>query len=91
MSIEALNNRILEAENNLADLRRQLELAQAEASTNADLKASPPPSRDDFASGHPKELPDIRTTRLPLDLEEYKRYGRQIIVPSFGLEGQRIP
>jgi adenylyltransferase/sulfurtransferase len=28
------------------------------------------------------------TSRLPLELEEYSRYGRQMIIPQIGLAGQ---
>lgn len=30
----------------------------------------------------------IKDTAPPLSLPEYRRYGRQMILPSFGLEGQ---
>jgi len=29
-----------------------------------------------------------RTPRIPLELEEYVRYGRQMIIPQIGLTGQ---
>ncbi|KAL8826020.1 MAG: hypothetical protein Q9191_004057 [Dirinaria sp. TL-2023a] len=84
MSIQALSDQILETEKHLADLRHQLE--QAQASNNRNL---PPITHNNGSASAPDAmLSDITTKRLPLDLEEYKRYGRQMIVPSFGLEGQ---
>lgn len=42
----------------------------------------------DRATGYALAVPPITTAALTLDLEEYKRYGRQMIVPGFGLPGQ---
>ncbi|CAG8950300.1 hypothetical protein HYFRA_00006793 [Hymenoscyphus fraxineus] len=34
------------------------------------------------------EVPVTQTTKWPLSAEEYKRYGRQMIVPNVGIQGQ---
>jgi len=33
---------------------------------------------------------DPVTKKWPLELEEYKRYGRQMIVPNIGIQGEFI-
>ena len=41
-------------------------------------------------SGGPgEEEEEIESGRWPLRLDEYERYGRQLIVPNFGVEGER--
>lgn len=48
---------------------------------------------DDFRSevyaalSHVKEEEQRTTNRWPLDRSEYKRYGRQLIMPEIGLQG----
>jgi hypothetical protein len=86
MSVEALRKQIVEAEKHLDDLRSQLH--QAEQPTN--------PNHDTFPPQLNSAVPAVSDTSIslppnpdrPLELEEYKRYGRQMIVPCIGLEGQ---
>jgi hypothetical protein len=42
----------------------------------------------DAVSSEWPPLTHLSKTPLPLTLPEYQRYGRQMILPSFGLEGQ---
>ena len=91
MSIQALRRQVAEAESQLADLRRQLH--QAEQSVKdfcANDDTLPTPERSFFPAS-PSSPPISHPNHgRPLDLEEYKRYGRQMIVPSLGLEGQTL-
>lgn len=77
-SAEALRKQISETEAQLQILKDQL--AQVEADVPADLV-----NGLSFS-----EEPDnvTREQKWPLSAEEYKRYGRQMIVPSVGIQGQ---
>lgn len=73
-SAEALKKQILDTETELLKLKAQLaevEYAQALES----LSVGNEPGRV------------TPTHKWPLSLEEYKRYGRQMIVPSVGIQG----
>lgn len=86
MNIADLRLQIAKAEDHLAHLRRQLQEAELRESFGQNGVPSGPP-----ISSLPSP-PGPRTSSTeddrPLDLEEYKRYGRQMIVSSIGLEGQ---
>ncbi|KAI5287037.1 Urmylation protein [Ascosphaera acerosa] len=80
-SRETLQRQIAAAEEQLARLRT--ELARTEQELELEPAAPPPvaavaePAHDPRAAG-----------QLPLSLEEYRRYGRQMILPAIGLPGQ---
>ncbi|KAE9381236.1 molybdenum cofactor synthesis protein [Stipitochalara longipes BDJ] len=72
-SVEALRRHIAATEEELKKLKEQLAAIENE------------------------EVPDVKglsleegpvTRKWPLELEEYKRYGRQMIVPNIGIQGQ---
>ncbi|PYH72925.1 HesA/MoeB/ThiF family protein [Aspergillus vadensis CBS 113365] len=70
----SLRTQIAATEAKLADLKRELEVAeQAAASHNS-------PNAADTEGGSER--------RWPLLDEEYRRYGRQMIVPQLGIQGQ---
>ncbi|KAL1852273.1 Urmylation protein [Paecilomyces lecythidis] len=73
----SLRLQITETETRLAALKRQLDSAEktlAQQGTNEN------------PSARPEEQQSSR--RWPLFAEEYRRYGRQMIVPQIGLQGQ---
>lgn len=76
-SAQALREQILATEAQLHKLKN--ELAQVEASAGA----------RGFSNSSLSESPVTQQNgkRWPLSEEEYKRYGRQMIVPSIGIQG----
>ena len=72
-SAEVLRRQIAATEQELRRLREQL--AAVEAKEVEDLNGL---SLED----HP-----VTQGKWPLELEEYKRYGRQMIVPNVGIQG----
>jgi hypothetical protein len=74
---EALRRQIAETESELAFLKLQL--------SNIEGKVSAKETTDQFAVS--KEDYPVTHGRWPLSLEEYKRYGRQMIVPDIGIQG----
>jgi adenylyltransferase and sulfurtransferase len=78
LSAEALRRQITATEEELKRLKEQL--AYVEAKDVQDLKSL---SLQD-------EPGPVTGGRWPLSAEEYKRYGRQMIVPNIGIEG-KIP
>jgi adenylyltransferase and sulfurtransferase len=80
ISAEALRTQITTAEKQLNELKDQL--AGLEAPDKAENQ--PPQPRED---GQPRDLGSGESTMWPLTQEEYNRYGRQMIVPSIGIQG----
>lgn len=80
----------IEAEN--AELRQQVQELEAELAHFRAAPATPSPLLPSGAtgklsiSGEESDAGDGKK-ELPLSLEEYKRYGRQMIMPEIGLEG----
>lgn len=72
----SLRTQIAATETQLAGLRRELESAEKAA---IDIK------RQD--ADRPKEDRAGEKRQWPLLNEEYRRYGRQMIVPQLGLQG----
>ncbi|KAI1640535.1 adenylyltransferase [Biscogniauxia mediterranea] len=74
---ERLRREIARRENELRELRAQLREFELESSSHhhdaAETPASPPPPRE---------------WKWPLKEEEYARYGRQLILPTVGIDGQ---
>ncbi|EAW12915.1 HesA/MoeB/ThiF family protein [Aspergillus clavatus NRRL 1] len=75
----SLRAQIAATEAQLAGLKRDLEVAEQAA---AEIKAQDVKSTGIREEGSEKKNP------WPLLSEEYKRYGRQMIVPQLGLQGQ---
>lgn len=92
-TIHALRLQIQRLEHELFHLKRQLADAAAVdvslasqpispsrvISTDAEISAEQPTAGKDEGNDW----------RWPLDAEEYRRYGRQMIMPEIGLEGSR--
>lgn len=73
----ALRAQIAVTEAKLAGLKRELADAEKAAAT---AEAAGKTNRDTSRTGY----------RWPLLQEEYRRYGRQMIVPQVGLEGELL-
>lgn len=76
LEAEVLRDKIRKVEVELDQLRAQLNKVE-----QAEKKADVQPSEDD-QTGERK--------RWPLSQEEYSRYGRQMIMPSIGLQGKYL-
>ena len=74
-SAEAFRKQIQQIEGQLARLKAQLAEVEAATVTQKTIELSQ------------KERTDPVTLKWPLLPEEYKRYGRQMIVPSIGIQG----
>lgn len=74
-SAKVLRQQIVETEAQLKRLKDQL--SQVEAALAAESVNGPPLDGSPVTEG----------TKWPLSAEEYKRYGRQMIVPSIGIQG----
>lgn len=75
--IKILRDRIAIHEHEIQKLKD--ELAQASAGRDDNDDSAKPPKQN--------ENPEIVRTPWPLSSEEYKRYGRQLILPNIGIEG----
>lgn len=102
--IEGYKSTIASIEQHLRQLKSQLAVLEAEELRSAVSKIVPSDlvGSDSFSSatnqansesagGHSPSNPTQKTLRQKaprLGVEEYKRYGRQMITPGFGLQGQ---
>ena len=77
-SAEALRKQITATEEELSRLKAQLATVEAHENTNGVEKSLQGLEVDDAGPV---------THKWPLSGEEYKRYGRQMIVPSVGIQG----
>ncbi|KAM3077559.1 Urmylation protein [Clarireedia jacksonii] len=75
---EALRRQIVETESELAFLKLQL--------SNIEEKVSTKETTDPRTVSEEEDI--VTHGKWPLSLEEYKRYGRQMIVPDIGIQGQ---
>lgn len=83
----------MESENNDAGALRQLILATELRLENlknelAEVERRGSPNR--LTEEGPDELESLKDNKWPLTPEEYLRYGRQMIVPSIGIQGQHF-
>jgi adenylyltransferase and sulfurtransferase len=69
-----LRAQIAAAESQLADSKRKLSVLEAAAD-----------QLEDISNSNPND--EIKAKKWPLFAEEYRRYGRQMIVPQIGLQG----
>ncbi|KAI5867097.1 adenylyltransferase [Durotheca rogersii] len=76
---EQLRRRISQAERELRDLHRQLDELEAPARDPPAHQDAPDPAA--AAAARPE-------WKWPLSEEEYVRYGRQLVLPAVGVEGQ---
>jgi adenylyltransferase/sulfurtransferase len=76
-SAEALKRQIAATEEELKRLKEQLAVVEAQSSTEEAV--------DGLKLGATRS--PVTTGKWPLGLEEYKRYGRQMIVPHIGIQG----
>lgn len=78
-SVEALKKQITDTEKELKILKEQL--ANIEARDDTVQKA-------EYVCD--SSVGPVTQGKWPLSAEEYKRYGRQMIVPSIGIKGQSL-
>lgn len=79
--IEQLKLQIAQREQELVGLKARLAASEASESTvplGNGFNSVPLVNRDGY---------DTMDRKWPLDLDEYTRYGRQMILPSVGLQG----
>jgi adenylyltransferase/sulfurtransferase len=74
-SAEALKKQIATTEEQLKRLNEQLVAVEAQRSIEKAV------DRLELGAG------PVTTGKWPLELPEYKRYGRQMIVPNIGIQG----
>ena len=84
-SIASLESTIASLEQNLQQLKTDLETLKAQdQNPEASVQNTVPAAID-------THLHDNRITPRRLTIEEYRRYGRQMILPGFGFPGQAWP
>jgi len=81
MSLQSLKRQISETEAQLTALKEQLARIESNKDTDDVKEAQPREPVKDEASTNGK-------SKWPLTPEEYGRYGRQMIVPSIGIQGR---
>ena len=81
-AVETLRSQIIRLENQLADLKIKLLQVEEEISAPTHLNSKPDNMIQQTAISKLEEY-----GRWPLDTDEYKRYGRQLIMPEIGLKG----
>jgi adenylyltransferase/sulfurtransferase len=75
---ETLRDLILQTEQRLDDLKNKLAEVERRGYSNG------------VSGEEPNELEGLKDSKWPLTPEEYLRYGRQMIVPSIGIQGQHF-
>lgn len=83
-AVETLRSQIIRLENQLADLKIKLVQVEEETSAPAHLSGS---SKADIMIKQTAISKLEEYGGWPLDTDEYKRYGRQLIMPEIGLKG----
>jgi uncharacterized small protein (DUF1192 family) len=78
-SADSLRKQIAATEEELKRLKAQLASVEAHDGTNAVKKSLQGLEVDDASP--------VTHGKWPLSAEEYKRYGRQMIIPSIGIQG----
>ncbi|KAG7009718.1 hypothetical protein G7Y79_00002g008330 [Physcia stellaris] len=87
-SIEDLRSTIASLEGKLHQLREELAALESEELRPTDLDSPEGPEKNRKLA--PNQLIRHWNPRLEFTVEEYKRYGRQMIIPGFGLQGQLL-
>lgn len=75
-SAEALKRQIATTEEELKRLKEQLAVIEPQSSI------------EEAVDGLELGAGPVTTGKWPLELDEYKRYGRQMIVPNIGIQGE---
>ncbi|KAI9796298.1 MAG: Urmylation protein [Piccolia ochrophora] len=87
--VQQLRNAVAGTEVELARLRIQLAEAEQACPIDAVQRRVPPTTLSQREQpAPPSSTAADGASRHPLSLEEYKRYGRQMIMPEVGLQGQ---
>ena len=90
-AVHALHLRIQALEEELSVLKRQLAIAEAVDLSQASRPVSPSTAVSTDAELSVEQPTTAKhgenDSRWPLDADEYRRYGRQMIMPEIGLEG----
>lgn len=90
-AVHALHLQIQGLEDELSVLKRQLAKAEAVDISQASRPVSPSTAVLTDAEIPPEQpiaaKDEDSDSRWPLDADEYRRYGRQMIMPEIGLEG----
>lgn len=83
-AVETLRSQIIRLEDQLADLKVKLVEAETSVPKIPYLGSFSRPDirQKEVAISKPEER-----GRWPLDIDEYKRYGRQLVMPEVGLKG----
>ena len=87
VAVKKLRSQIHEVESQLAVLKLQLTQIEQSASSNPANPRLLSASQPNLSPNQPTAPTANGDRRWPLDAEEYKRYGRQMIVPEIGLKG----
>lgn len=83
-TVETLRSQIIRLENQLADLKIKLVEAETPAPAILHLDGSSIPD----ITKKPATVSKLEEHgSRPLEMDEYKRYGRQLIMPEIGLKG----
>lgn len=88
LTVEKLRSQIVQLEKQLASLK--MDLAKAESSQLSEFPANrivTTPCNSDLAPYQSAASKSSSDWTWPLDIDEYKRYGRQMIMPEIGLKG----
>lgn len=89
-SVDTLREAVTQRERELADLRARLAAAEAAAETAATAAAAAATATPaETVLEEPAAAETAPSWQWPLEDHEYERYGRQMVVPGFGLEGER--
>lgn len=88
--VEDLRLKVQKQEFALAELKRQLAVAEVKLSPESNQNGASPSNVLDPDNTSREYTPAALTPQWPWPLaaEEYKRYGRQMILPEIGLQGQ---
>lgn len=90
-AVHALRLQIQGLEDELISVKRQLADAEAVELSQASQPIGPStatPTDADMSAAQPTPgKNEANDWRWPLDADEYRRYGRQMIMPEIGLEG----
>lgn len=79
-------------EDTCASLRAQISATEAQlAGLKRDLANAEKVAESARSTTHDQDSPNGSDHRWPLLQEEYRRYGRQMIVSQLGLEGEKLP
>ena len=82
----SIRAQIVATEADLARLKRELAVAEQAAVTTQNTASGSQEDQKEVGKG-----PEMNSSKWPLLEEEYRRYGRQMIVEQIGLKGRFCP